>query len=192
MKNIKDEVIKIRKPKPRFPVMKEIEERFSPRHFSSDLIPEKDINSILEAARFAPSGWNSQPWYFYWAKKNSKSFDKIVSCLGEYNQYAKKAPLLIIGCFIEFIKGKKSYFRHDLGAAVMSLVLQAQHLGYYSRQMGEFDEEKIKALFKIKTEHHPFVIIAVGKLGDYRKIDEALLKRDLDPRQRKEDFFKKI
>ncbi len=192
MNDIKAEVFKIRKPRPRFPVIKEIQNRFSPRHFSSEPIPEKDINSIFEAARWTPSGWNFQPWYFYWSKKGEESFEKIVSCLGEYNRYAEKAPVLIVGCFIELVKGKKAYYRHDLGAAVISLVLQAQHLGYYSRQMGEFDENKLKDLLNISKDHHPFVIIALGKLGDYRKIDESLLKRDLDPRPRKEDFKKEI
>ena len=74
----------------------------------------------------------------------------------------------------------------------MSLTLQAQHLGYYTRQMGEFDEKKLIKLLNIEKAHNPFVIIALGKLGDYAVIDQSLLKRELDPRPRKEDFAKKI
>lgn len=187
-----DNILKIRKPKPHHSVIKEISERFSPRHFSFEPIPDDHINSIFEAARWAPSGWNFQPWYFYWAEKGTKSFEKIVSCLGEYNRYAERAPVLIIGCRIELVKGRKAYYHHDLGAAVMSLTFQAQHLGYYSRQMGEFDEEKLSKLLKIDKSHKPFVIIAIGKIGDYKNIDEALLKRELDPKPRKVDFVKKI
>src|SRR3989344_5114235 len=110
MKVTKDDVFRARKPKPDYPVIKEIEERFSPRHFSSQPILEKDINSIFEAARWAPSGWNFEPWYFYWAKKGEQSFEKIVSCLGEYNRYAEKAPILVVACFIEKVKGRKAYF----------------------------------------------------------------------------------
>lgn len=192
LKKLNDDILKIRKPRPSYPVIEEIKNRFSPRHFSSEPIPEKDLNPIFEAARFAPSGWNFEPWYFYWAKKGEKSFGKIVSCLSEDNRYAEKAPVLIVACFIEKVKGEKAYYRHDLGAAVMSLVLQAQHLGYYTRQMGEFNEEELINLLNIDKSHKPFVIIALGKIGDYRKIDDVLLKRELDPRPRKEDFVRKI
>lgn len=187
-----EEIIKIRKPRPDHPVISEIARRFSPRHFLDKGIRIDDINSIFEAARFTPSGWNYQPWYFYWSEKGRQSFNKIVSCLGKYNQYSESASVLIIGCFIKKFKGRKTYYRHDLGAAVMSLVLQAQHLGYYSRQMGEFDKSKLTKILNINKTHHPFVVIAIGRLGDYKKIDKDLLKRELDPRPRKKDFVKKL
>ena len=192
MKTTKERVFEARKPRPNYPVIDEIKERFSPRHFSSEPIPQSHLNSIFEAARWAPSGYNFEPWYFYWTKKGDESFDKIVSTLARYNRYAAKASVLIIGCFIKKWDGKKAYYRHDLGAAVMSLVLQAQRLGYYTRQMGEFREAKLKKLLGIHKSHRPFVVIALGKLGDYDKIDEALLKRELDPRPRKKDFVRKI
>lgn len=191
MADIKD-IYKIRKPKPDYKVIKEIEDRFSPRHFSSEPIPQDDLNSIFEAARWAPSGWNLQPWYFYWVKKGEKSFDVVVSCLGEYNRYAEKAPVLIVACYIKEAKSEKTYYHHDLGAAVMSLTLQAQHLGYYTRQMGEFDEEKFIKIFNINKTHIPFVTIALGRVGDYSNINERLLKRELEPKPRKTDFVKKI
>lgn len=186
------EIIKIRKPQPDYPVIKEIEDRFSPRYFSDEKIKLKDINSIFEAARFAPSGWNFQPWYFYWAEKKDKSYNKIVSGLTRYNGFAKTAPILIVACFIKKFKGKKTYYRHDLGAAVMSLVLQSQHLGYFCRQMGDFNKNKLVKLLSIDKTHHPFVIIALGKLGDYKNIDEGLLKRELEAKPRKNDFAKKL
>ncbi|MEK7597142.1 MAG: nitroreductase family protein [Patescibacteria group bacterium] len=189
---IAEEIIKIRKPQPDHSVIKEIADRFSPRYFSNKKVKVDDINSIFEAARFAPSGWNFQPWYFYWAEKGKQSFDKIISCLGKYNQYSESASILIIGCFIKKFKGRKAYYRHDLGAAVMSLVLQAQHLGYYSRQMGKFDKSKLIKILKINKTHNPFVVIAIGKLGNYKNIDKNLLKRELEPRPRKKDFVKKL
>ncbi len=187
-----DEIIKIRKPRPDYPVIAEITNRFSPRYFLDQKVGINDINSIFEAARLAPSGWNFQPWYFYWAKKGDASYDKIISCLTKYNRFAKTAPILIIACFIKKFRGRKTYYRHDLGAAVMSLVLQAQHLGYYCRQMGDFNKNKLVKLFNIDINHSPFVIIALGKLGDYKNIDEGLLKRELEPKPRKKDFVKKL
>src|SRR3989338_1138895 len=187
-----DEIIKIRKPRPDYPVITEIANRFSPRYFLDKKVGIDDINSIFEAARFAPSGWNYQPWYFYWTKKEDTSYNKIISCLTKYNRFAKTAPVLIVACFIKKFKGRKTYYRHDLGAAVMSLVLQAQHLGYYCRQMGQFNKSKLKKMLDIDNIHHPFVIIALGKLGDYKNIDEGLLKRELELKPRKKDFVRKL
>lgn len=192
MDNIQAKILAVRKPKPDFPVIKEIKERFSPRHFSSQEIPQKNLDSIFEAARWTPSGYNFQPWYFYWTRHGEPSFNKIVSSLAKYNRYAKNAAVLIIACFIKKTGGKKSYYRHDLGASVMSLVLQAQNLGYYTRQMGEFNNRKLLTSLAIDKEHHPFVVIALGRLGDYKKIDSELLKRELDPKPRETDFAKKM
>lgn len=192
MKITAKEITRIRKPQPKHPVIKEIADRFSPRYFAGDKIKASDIDSIFEAARFAPSGWNFQPWYFYWGEKGTDSYKKIASSLGKYNGFARTAPILIVACFIKKIKGKKSYYRHDLGAAVMSLVLQAQHLGYYCRQMGKFNSGKLKKIISIDSEHNPFVIIALGKLGDYASIDDGLLKRELEIKPRKNDFVKKL
>ena len=72
MKITARKIIKIRKPRPDYPVIKEIADRFSPRYFLQDPLKENDINTIFEAARFAPSGWNFQPWYFYQAEKKIK------------------------------------------------------------------------------------------------------------------------
>lgn len=188
----KEKIIKIRKPRPDYPVITEIANRFSPRYFLDKKVEIDDINSIFEAARFAPSGWNFQPWYFYWTEKEDTSYNKIISCLTKYNRFAKTAPVLIVACFIKKFKGRKIYYRHDLGAAVMSLVLQAQHLGYYCRQMGDFNKKKLIGLFNLDKAHYPFVIIALGKLGDYKNINDELLKRELDPRPRKKDFVKKL
>ena len=74
----------------------------------------------------------------------------------------------------------------------MSLVLQAQYLGYYCRQMGDFNKNKLIKLLNINKTNNPFVIIALGKLGDYKNINDRLLKRELDPRPRKKDFVKKL
>jgi len=192
MKTTVKDIIKIRKPKPDHQVMQEIDNRFSPRYFAEDKVKTSDINSIFEAARFAPSGWNFQPWFFYWGEKGTKSFEKIGSCLGKYNSFAKRAPILIIACYIKKTKGNKSYYRHDLGASVMSLVLQAQNLGYYCRQMGKFNSSKLKKIIPMESEHQPFVIIALGKIGDYTDIDDKLLKRELEIKPRKKDFVKKL
>ncbi len=183
-------ILGVRKPKPRYPVIKEIQKRFSPRFFASEEIPKDDLNAIFEAARWAPSGHNHQPWYFYYANKGTPSYTKLFKTLNDYNQsWAKTAPLLVLACFITKNKdGKNPFAPYDLGAAVISLILQAQSLGYYARQMGLFDKKNVKSLFSLEKNIEPFVIIAVGNIGDYTKAPKHIIDLELDPRPRKEDF----
>jgi nitroreductase len=188
-----DEIIKIRKPKTHYPVIQPIADRFSPRHFSSEKISKKNLNSIFEAARLAPSAHNYQPWYYYWTKKESQSYKKIIDCLPESNYWAKTAAVFIIACYIPIIDGKQDHYAlYDLGASVMSLILQAQHLGFYTRQIGNCNTKKLKELLNLNKDHQPFVVIALGKIGDYSKIEEIYLKKDSQPNIKKTDIVKKI
>lgn len=193
-KDINTIVFAARRPKPRYPVIKEIRERFSPRFFSTDPVKEKDLNSIFEAARWTPSGHNHQPWYFYYVKKGTASYNKLFSTLYDYNQaWAKSAPALILACAItKNEKGENPFAFYDLGAAVISLILQAQSLGYYSRQMGMFNKEKVKQMFKLDKNYQPFIVIALGKIGNYKDASEDMIKMELDPRPRKKYIVKAI
>jgi len=188
-----NEIIKIRKPQVRFSVIQPIADRFSPRHFSPDGFNEKDLNSIFEAARLAPSAYNYQPWFYYWIRNGSVTFKKILSCLPELNYWAKTDPVLIIACYLKAIDGNPNKFSiYDLGSSVMSLVLQAQQKNYYARQMGLFDKNKLTKLLNINKDHRPYVIIALGKIGDYSKIEEIYFKKDSQPHVKKTDIVKKI
>ena len=132
-----DRIIKARKPTVRTPVVPEITERFSPRFFTGEPLPVDDIQTILEAARWAPSAHNAEPWFFYWIKNGSKSFQKLLTALPEFNSWAKTAGNLIVACYTEKNeKGINEFARYDLGAAVLSLILQATNLKYHARQMG--------------------------------------------------------
>lgn len=187
------EVIKIRKPKLRYPVIRPIAERFSPRHFSSEKIPDKIINSIFEAVRLAPSAYNYQPWYFYWAENGSSSFNKIINCLSERNHWAKTAAVLVIGCCLPIIDGEEDRFAfYDLGASVMSLVFQAQTFGYYARQMGLFDKEKIKKALRIDKDKDPCIVVALGKIGNYKNAGEIYLQKDIQPHPKKTKISEKL
>jgi nitroreductase len=193
MKIFPKDVIRIRKPQPRYPVIKPIADRFSPRHFSPKKIPQKDLNSIFEAARLAPSGYNYQPWFFYWTENNSSAFKKTVSCFPSSNYWAKTAAIFIIACYLPVIdKEPDRYALYDLGASVMSLVLQTQHLGYYARQIGNCDTEKLKKIFNLEKDQQPFVVIALGKLGDYKDIEEVFLQKDIRPHPKKTQIVKKL
>ncbi len=193
MPTIGNQVIKIRKPKPKYPILRELSDRFSPRHYANEQILIADIHSILEAARWVPSGHNAQPWYFYWAQNGSSSFDTLIATLPDFNTWAKTASILVVACYFEKNERDHNEFAvYDLGAAVLALVLQGQHFGYYARQMGIFDKEKVKQIIKAKDQEEPFVIIALGRLGNYAKASEDIIQRDMASTPRKTDFAKKI
>lgn len=181
------DIHRIHKPKPRYNVIKEIAERWSPRHFSNEEVSRTHLNIIFEAARWAPSGHNQQPWHYFYVKKNTTSYKKLFSTLIEYNQsWARTAPVLILACTItRGAKEENPFAFYDLGASVFSLILQARSLGYYTRQIGLFDKERVKKDFKLEKNLQPYVIIALGKIGDYKNASKEVIGYELDPRPRK-------
>jgi nitroreductase len=186
------ELINLKEKKTNLPINQIFKKRFSPRLFSNDSISNNDLQIIFEAVRFTPSSYNRQPWYFYLAKKGTKGFEKLSSLLLEGNNWAKNAPVLILGCYIENDQyGKNSYAQYDLGQAVAALVYQAQDLGYYTHQMAGFDKEKAKDFIKEKN-HIPWVMIALGKIGDYELASKELIEKDRQKPQRKEEVFELI
>ncbi len=149
---------------------------------------------MLEAARWAPSGHNHQPWHFYFTRKGTKAYTDLFSTLGDYNKsWAKTAPLLILACAIpRNVHGENPFAYYDLGAAVISLILQVQSMGYYARQMGIFDKEKVKKLFSLIAHHEPFVIVAVGAIGDYNKAPKEIVEMERAPRPRKANIVSEL
>ncbi len=189
-----DKIIKIHKPKPRYAILKEIANRWSPRHYADVKIPKEHLNIIFEASRWTPSAHNRQPWYFYVVKKGTGAYDKLFSTLDGYNKsWAKTAPLLILACAITInTEGKNIHAYYDLGAAVLSLILQAQSLGYHCRQMALFDKQKVQELFRLEKNLEPYIIIAMGKIGDYTKASKEVIDYELAPRPRKTDLVKEL
>jgi nitroreductase len=186
-------MVDIKKPKLEADVFDLLKKRFSPRVFTGENVGDEDLNSLIEAARWTPSSNNRQPWFFYISQKNSQGFQKIINCLNESNYWAKNASYLIVGCYLdEDEKGKNNYAQYDLGQAVMSLVIQAQSLGYYTHQMGGFNKDLVKESLTIKAPYYPWVVIAVGKIGDYSNADQILIDKDYKERKRKEVISQKI
>jgi len=187
------QIIGIKKPDLKTEINRILKNRFSPRVFLDEKMDEKDLLSLFEATRWSPSYFNAQPWFFYYAKNNTPGFEKISSTLTEGNSWAKKAQVLIVGCYIDVTShGKNPYAMYDLGQAVFSLVVQAQSLGYYVHQMGGFSKDKIKQNLKIIEPVIPHVLIAVGKIGDYKKADEDTVQGDFQKRERKKTVYSKI
>lgn len=186
------DLIKIKELKTNIPINGVLKKRFSPRVFSEEQVRSSDLRIIFEAVRFTPSSYNRQPWFFYWAKRGSFGFERLSSLLVPGNGWAKKAPILILGCYVDKDNyGENSYAQYDLGQAVMTLVYQAQDLGYYTHQMAGFDHQKAKELVQEKN-HIPWVMIALGRIGDYEKADEKLVNMDKGKQERKERVEREI
>jgi nitroreductase len=172
------------------PIHELIARRWSPRAFSDQPIEAAKLRCLFEAARWAPSSNNEQPWGFLVATKQDQAgFDRLLACLLEGNRkWADRAPVLILSVaslrFTDDGKPNRHAF-HDTGLAVENLVLQAVALGLVAHQMAGFDVEKARAECRIPEGFDPVAMIAVGYPGDAAALPDYLHKRELKPRERK-------
>jgi len=156
---------------PEFPIDPQFLDRWSPRGFDPHFkLSEAEIDSILEAGRWAPSCANEQPWIFY-REKDAASRPLFLSFLTESNQYwVKHASHVLIVCahktFAATGKPNK-YHAYDTGAAWVSMALQARHMGYYAHCMGGIEEGVIAEKLGIDTNAVEILsAIAIGKQGE--------------------------
>jgi nitroreductase len=170
-------------------VLPTVQERWSGRAFSSREVSKQDLHRIFEAARWAPSSNNEQPWRYVVGVRGTSTHDKISESLMGFNQsWAPKAPVLIVGLAKSKMgNGSPNMFAfHDLGAASAFLVLQATALGIMSHQMGGVDREKARTLLEIPEDYQIGAAIALGYQDDPDTLgNEELIKRELAPRNRK-------
>jgi nitroreductase len=167
-----------------------IKNRWSPRAFSSSPIEEEKIMSLLEAARWAPSCFNEQPWNFILFKKeNQEAHKNIIDIISPKNQlWAKAAPLIILSVAkINFEQSEKTnkHALHDVGAAVSNLTMQSNSMGLYVHQMAGFNTEKAKELFNIPDGYEPVTAIAIGYYGNKDALPEEFIKSEMAERNRK-------
>lgn len=178
----------------RFPVMAALAERWSPRSFT-DRAPAADmLRSLFEAARLAPSAHNTQPVRFLVARKGvGRTYARLFACLDEHNKiWAHLAPVLILGCVMrERFSQERGGFvpyphcMHDLGLSMMSLMVQAQHLGLHTHPMAAFDPEMVQREFEIPKLFEPGMVIATGYIGEAGLLPESLREREVGPRTRR-------
>lgn len=162
-------------------------ERWSPRAFAPKDIPEKEIDALFEAARWAASSMNEQPWRFIYAKKGEPAFEKIVSTLMDGNLWATEAPILLVALIKKNLarNGKpNSAATHDLGLAMGNLSLQATHLGIALHHMGGFYPDKVVEVFDLPDDVAPKTVVALGYYGEPDQLDDELKQRELEERKR--------
>ena len=165
-----------------------ITNRRSPRAFDPNRSLSKNtVSSLLEAARWAPSSSNTQPWRFILGHKGGETHQKIASTLSEGNRiWAENAPLLILAVTQEEgARGKQSYAWHDLGLATAQMILQASAMELYAHIMAGFSKDKARESFSIPAEYAPLTVLAFGYLGDVGMLSEKLQQREKAPRIRK-------
>jgi nitroreductase len=174
----------------RVPIHELLRRRWSPRAFTDRPVEPEKLQSLLEAARWAPSSYNEQPWRFLvCSRDNAADHERFVSCLAEGNvPWARLAPLLILSVAkTQFTHNGRAnrHALHDVGLAAENLVIQATALGLAVHQMAGYDAAKARAVFGIPDDYEPVAAIAVGYQGEAERLPPALRDRESAPRSRK-------
>ncbi len=159
--------------------------RYSPRAMSGETITKEELMTLFEAARWAPSSMNSQPWRFVYALAGTPDFEKLLYFLAERNQiWAKKASALVVLISKNNLDNGSPSVPHsfDTGSAWENLALQATNMGFIAHAMGGFDKNVAKEKLAVSDEYTLEVMIAIGKLG---KIED--LPEDFRPREKPSD-----
>ena len=162
-------------------------ERWSPRAFAPDTIEENELFTLFEAARWAPSSYNSQPWRFIYGRRGTPAFDTLLGLLNEFNQsWVKSASALLVVVSNSLMKPPgqdKEIPSHshsfDAGAAWMSLALQAAKSGWFTHGMVGFDMERAFAELDVPKGYRVEAAIAIGRLGDKTNLPEFLQAREM-------------
>jgi nitroreductase len=167
------------------PISPIFSERWSPRAFTGEVIPDEVLFSVFEAARWAPSGSNAQPARFVYAKRGSDNWDKFLNFLNPNNQrWAEKASALIL------IVSKKTVVRNgqvapsnshsfDAGAAWQNLALQAFLLGWHTHGIGGFDHEKARTSLNVPDNFAVEAVVAIGKRAEKSSLPEDLQEKEV-------------
>jgi nitroreductase len=153
-------------------------------------VSEADLRSLFEAARWAASSYNEQPWnYLVATRENPREFGRLLSCLVEANQtWAKAAPVLVLGVVsLRFAKNNKDNRAavHDLGLAAGNLLVEATTRGLSVHQMIGILPDKAREVYQIPEHFEAWTAMTIGYKADPAKLPDALKERDLAPRQRK-------
>jgi nitroreductase len=170
---------------PDYPVAPQFPARWSPRSFTDRALSEAEVMTLLEAARWAPSASNHQPWRFVWARRGEEAFATLHGCLTGNNLiWTSKAAALVAVASKDMVinrEGAEVANRtagFDTGAAWMSLALQARAMGLFAHAMGGFDREKLAAAIRLPEGHTLHCVVAVGEQGPAEALPDDLAARE--------------
>jgi nitroreductase len=175
-----------------YPIDEQFLNRWSPRAYTGADISEETVLTFLEAARWAPSSYNSQPWRFVYARRGTPQWDGLLGLLNEFNRgWAEKASVLIVllskttftppGASAPVPAVTHSF---DTGSAWAYLALQASLSGWHAHGMVGFDKDRARTELAVPAEFSVEAMVAIGKLGDKSILPEGLQARELpSPRE---------
>lgn len=171
------------------PIHDLLRRRWSPRAFSERPVEAEKLASLFEAARWAPSSFNAQPWRFFVATKDDPAaFARLLACLRPQNvRWAQRAPVLSISVAqLDFAgdRGPNRHALHDVGLATENLVIQAVALGLVAHQMAGFLPDKARATLGIPEGYEAVTALAVGYPGDPEDLPPEIKTREHQPRER--------
>jgi nitroreductase len=171
------------------PIHEILSHRWSPRAFEPRTVEPEKLRSLFEAARWAASAYNAQPWFFIVGTKDDPAnFQRVLDCFVEGNQrWAKHAPVVALSVArlkFEHNGQPNRHAFHDVGQAAANLALQAAAFGIQIHQMAGIEPEKARATFAIPDGYDAVAGIALGYPGDPASLPDQLRERELAPRQR--------
>lgn len=171
-------------------IHKLITDRWSPVAFDSRKVEYETLHLLFEAAKWAPSGRNSQPWRFIFASSDMPDYKVLLGLLSENNQvWAKTAPLLVLPLtqIISTYKNRPNRLAfYEAGMAVGNLLIQATHMGLFVHQMAGYDLERAKEELVIPTRYEPMAMMAIGYKGDASSLPKEVAAREKQERSRLE------
>lgn len=156
--------------------------RWSPRSMTGEEISHDDLMGLFEAARWAPSSYNNQPWRFIYAKRNTENWDKIYSLMVEGNKiWAKNASVLVVVVSrkdFEYNEKPARTYQFDAGSAWENLALEATSRGLATHAMQGFDYDKAKVDLEVPENFNVMAMIAIGKRGQKESLPSNLQKNE--------------
>lgn len=171
------------------PVHELIRKRWSARAFAATPISQEVLDTLFEAASWAPSSMNEQPWRYVYAVKGTETFEALLDCLQTGNAlWAKDAAVLILSLTDTRFKSldqPNRHAMHDTGAANLLLLLEAANQNIYGHEIGGYKREETRALLDLPDYMEDVCFIALGYLDAPEKLDEPFRTREVTPRSRK-------
>jgi nitroreductase len=173
-----------------YPIHELLQKRWSPRAFSEKLIDNELLNQLFEAARWAPSSYNEQPWRFIVAQKEDhEAYEKLASVMNEFNRsWATDAPVLVLALTkttFDLDGRDNPHAGHDLGQAIAHLTFEATKNDLYVHQMAGISPEKARELYDISKDYNPMTMFAIGYKGQPESLSDKMRKQETSPRIRK-------
>lgn len=172
-----------------YPLMPELQRRWSPRAFDPDYrLSDEEVRTLFEAARWSASASNTQPWRYAAGHRGDQVFQTIHQHLASGNQvWAGAVSMLVAGIAEEVTEAGKNqlWAQYDLGQAAAHLSIQATHMGLMVHQMGGFKRDELRVALGLEDRFTVVAIMAIGRMGDISALPENLREREVEARDRK-------